>query len=250
MKKFLIILATLVVACTTPTQEVKVRFHTNLIENGSLTRASDHDEILNLITSTYPKITPKVWYSESEKVTIPLNEEVNVRVGSWLFAWECPSITQITPTLLTAYFALTPYMDISTYINITPGVTEYTIPVNVESVAFIWNINEVSKVTHNANNGNLPNTKIDFGVSSANYTAIFLNGCNNSDESILMLRVYPQDESGKVTTFYFSNYYDNWQGNPTYPLTYGHYYVLHPDSVTELDASFSVSLPSWECDLD
>lgn len=252
MKKSLILLATiLVMACNPAPQEQRVRFRTNLIESGELTRASDYGEILSLIESTYPTITPKIWYSDDEKVPITLNQEMTVKVGTWLVAWESPSITVMTEVMGTAYLGLKPYMDISTNVSITPGVTDYTLPVNYQSIAFVWDTSEVSNIYHNGNNGNLPQTKAGFGVYGDHYGVFFLNGGWDSDESILMLQVRPQEGMGKVTNFYFSNYYDEWQGNPCYHLTRGHFFVLHPDSITEVSGvTFGASFDDWVCDLD
>lgn len=252
MKKFLIfLLAVLVVSCTNTPQEQTVRFHTNLIESGELTRSSDYGEIISLIESTYPSINPKIWYSDEEKVPITLNQEMTVKVGTWLVAWDNPGITVMTEVMGTAYFALQPYMDISTNVTITPGVTDYTLPVNYNSIAFVWDSREVSNVYHNGNNGNLPQYKSGFGVNGEHYGVFFLNGGWDSDESILILQVRPQEGMGKVTNFYFSNYYDEWQGHTYYKLTRGHFFVLHPESITEVDGTtFSTSFEDWICDLD
>ena len=252
MKKILTLAAALVVAaCTVPPAEQTVRFHTDLVETGTLTRAADYGEIQTLITSTYPTITPKVWYSETDRVTVPLNQDVNVRVGRWLFAWDPPTIQTMADVMLTAQLALQPYMDISTYVTITPGITEYTLPVDVQSIGFVWDTREVAAVYYNANNGNLPNVKAGFGVYSKNYGVFFLNGGWDSDGSILMLQVRPVDTvAGKVTNFYFSNVYDDWNGNAVYHLQKGHFYVLHPGTVTDITGSFGVSFPDWICDLD
>ena len=252
MKKYLIfLLAVLVMSCTKTPQEQTVRFHTNLIESGELTRSSDYGEIISLIESTYPVINPKIWYSDDEKVPITLNQEMTVKVGTWLIAWESPSIQVMTEVMGTAYFGLKPYMDICTNVTISPGVTDYTLPVNYNSIAFVWDTREVSNIYHNGNNGNLPQSKSGFGVYGEHYGVFFLNGGWDSDESILILQVRPQEGMGKVTNFYFSNYYDEWQGHTCYKLTRGHFFVLHPDSITEVDgALFSTSFEDWICDLD
>lgn len=251
MKKILFLLAVLVAGCTPTPTEQTVRFRTNLVETGSLTRAADYDEIQDLIASTYPTVTPQVWYSETEKVSIPLNTDVTVRVGRWLFAWESPSIMSMADVMITANLALKPYMDISTYVTITPGISEYTLPVDIQSIAFVWDTREISTVYYNNNNANLPQTKAGFGVYSANYGVFFLNGGWDSDESILMLQVRPVDtEIYKNTNFYFSNYYDDWNGKTVHALQKGHFYLLHPDSVTDITGSFGVSFPAWTCGLD
>lgn len=250
MKKSLLLLALLAVACSKPVQEVTVTFTTNLVESGSLTRASDSGEILTLIESTYPVITPKLHYSDDESITIPLDEPVNVRVGYWLCDWHSPTITRMAEAMHYSYFALQPYMEIVQWTDITATETEYTLPVRFCSSAFVYDAREVSKVNYNASNGNLPSTKIGFYTASANYALFFLNWDKDEEDGILMLRVFPLDDSGKVTTFYFSYTYDEWQGNPVHKLEYGHYYVLHPDSVTDIDASFCISFPDWVTDMD
>lgn len=239
-----------ILACTPIAQTTEAVFRTNLIESGSLTRASDHDEILSLIESTYHNIQPKLHYGDDEYVSLPLNTPTNVRVGYWLIDWYCPSITHMADAMHYSYFALKPYMEITHWTNITATESEYTIPVRFCASAFVYDAREVSKVNYNASNGNLPSTKISFNTASANYAMFFLNWEKDEEDGILMLRVFPVDESGKVTTFYFSNTYEEWQGNPVHKLEYAHYYVLHPDSVTDIDASFQLSIPNWECDLD
>jgi len=251
MKKVLILFSILLAsACSRAPMMREVVFHTNLIESGALTRASDHDEILSLIESTYPTIQPKLHYSDDEYVSVPLDSPVNVRLGYWLVDWYSPSITHMSDAMHYSYFALKPYMEITSWTNITATQTEYDLPVRFVSSAFVYDAREVSRVNYNASNGNLPSTKITFNVASANYACFFLNWDKDEEDGILMLRVFPLDDSGKITTFYFSYVYDEWQGNPVHKLEYGHYYVLHPDSVTDVDASFRLSYPEWVCDID
>lgn len=250
MKKFILAIALTLVACNRAPMMQTVVFHTNLVESGSLTRSTDHGEIISLIESTYPTIQPKLYYSDDEYITVPLNTPVNVRVGYWLCRWSSPTITHMAEAMNYSYFALQPYMEITEWMDITPSESDYTLPVKFYSSAFVYDAREVSKVSYNSTGQNLPSTKIGFYTASEHYACFFLNWDKDEEDGILMLRVFPLDDSGKVTTFYFSYTYDEWQGNPVHKLEYGHYYVLHPDSVTDIDASFCISFPDWVTDMD
>ena len=261
MNKFIKIVAALllgvsVLACKKAPETQKVVFHPRIVEGGSVaTRAADHNEILNLIQSTYPTITPKIWYDDdgNDWDYIPLNTPVTVPIGTHLFCWENTNIMHMTDVMYDAYLALEPYMDISVNITIESGVSDYSLPVNFNSVGFVWDTREVSNIYHNGKNGNLPQTKAGFGVYGEHYGIFFLNGSLwGSDDDILMLQVRPQSTytDGKVTTYYFSNRKTEYNGNTVYPLNPGHYYVLHPDALTEIDGTFVLGFPDWVCDLD
>lgn len=245
-----LLLSVALLACSREPAMRTVTFRTNLIESGSLTRSSDHDEIISLIESTYPTIQPKLHYSDDEYISLPLNTPVNVRVGYWLIDWYTPTITHMAEAMHYSYFALQPYMSITKWTDITATQDEYELPVQFYSSAFLYDSREVSKVNYNAVGQNLPSTKIGFYTASAHYACFFLNWDKDEEDGILMLQVHPVDASGKVTTHYFSYAYDEWNGEPVHKLEYGHYYVLHPGEVTDLDASFLVSYPDWVCDLD
>lgn len=250
LRKLTLALCAALLACTQMPQMKEVTFHTNLIESGALTKASDHDEIISLIESTYPTISPKLYYSDDEYVTIPLNTPVNVRVGYWLIKWASPSITHMAEAMNYSYFALQPYMQITQWTDITATQNEYELPVKFYSSAFLYDSREVSKVSYNATGQNLPSTKIGFYTASANYACFFLNWDKDEEDGILMLQVTPVDGKGKVVTHYFSYTQTTYNGEAVHKLEHGHYYVLHPGEVTDIDASFLLSFPDWQCDLD
>lgn len=253
MKRLIFLIAILVVSCSKTPQEISVQFHTNLVESGSLTRSADHDEILSLIESTYPAIRPQLWYGDygGENIYITLNTPTNVKVGNWLCTYSAPNTMTYAETMSQAGFRLSPHMYLEQYVNIVPSVKDYTLEMHFGSCAFLWDSREVTKVMFNGRNENLPSQKVTFGVSGEHYTCVFLTGSYTGDGDILIFQVHPLDETGEVTRFYFSNVYDEWQGNPCHKIENGHYYVLHPTFITEIeDGQFSISFPDWICSME
>ena len=250
MKRFLILLATLVVACSKPAEQ-EVRFVPSLVETGSMTRASDYNEILNLIESTYVTF-PIDLYTNEETNTytrMEFGRTYTVPIGNF----HVKGYNQITVggNFNAKYsLALSPQFYVDTYVDIQYGTTEYPIPVQVRSAAIVIDRSEVSQIQYKGQSGSYIPLSISDLVLSDNYGLFFINGVFSGTLQAA-IKVIPKSGANKETEFIFA-YDEVGTGSAIYgKLESSKFYVLHPNPVTELSGvSFSLNSPTWECGLD
>ena len=253
MKKLLFLLAILFVGCSRAPQEQTVRFHSNLIESGSMTRAADHNEILNLIESTYTMFPVKLYTNEENNqfIQIEFSRQYTVPIGTWRVTGYNSSDITMTGSPTDKYnLGKSPYFYTDSYVTIQYGTTDYALPVEVRAAGIVYDKSEVSKIEYKGRSGSyIQMVDSDF-VFSDNYGLFFING-NFSGTSQVWFRVTPKTGAQKVTEFMLSAQ-EQGSGSAIFGLLEsGKYYVLHPDAITELSGvSFSLNIPSWECALD
>lgn len=250
MKKSFILLL-LAMACTASPQETTVKFVPELVETGSMTRASDRNEILNLIESTYESF-PIDLYTNEETNTytrMEFGRTYTVPVGTFKV------VGYSTPTLIgqpTSNYRLakTPLLYTSSYVTIEYGTVEYALPVEVRSAAIVIDRSEVSKVEFKGQSGSyITMTDSDFNYSD-NYGLFFVNGYIEGQNKVCF-QITPKTGANKVTEFILCAEQVNTGGATYAKLEGGKYYVLHPNPVTEISGvSFSMDIPQWECGLD
>lgn len=250
MKRFLILLATLVVACTKPSEQ-EVRFVPSLVETGSMTRASDYNEILNLIESTYVTFPIDLYTNEATNTytRMEFGKTYTVPIGNF----HVKGYNQITVggNFNAKYsLALSPQFYVDTYVDIQYGTTEYPIPVQVRSAAIVFDRSEVSQIQYKGQSGSYIPLSISDLVLSDNYGLFFINGVFSGTLQAA-IKVIPKSGANKETEFIFA-YDEVGTGSAIYgKLESSKYYVLHPNPVTELSGvSFSLNIPTWECGLD
>ena len=252
MKKVFLLIAMLAaVACAKTPKTQEVVFHPRLVETGSMTRASDHNEILNLIESTYVTF-PVDLYTNEETNTytrMEFGRSYTVPVGTFRVTGYSTPETIGQPTS-NYRLAKTPLFYTSSYVTIQYGTVEYALPVEIRSAAIVIDRNEVSKVEFKGQTGSyITMTDSDFTYSD-NYGVFFINGTIEGQNKVCF-QVTPKTGANKVTEFFLCAVEVS-TGSATYAkLEGGKYYVLHPNPVTELSGvSFSLDIPSWECGLD
>lgn len=252
MKKVFLLIAMLAaVACAKTPKTQEVVFHPRLVETGSMTRASDHNEILNLIESTYVTF-PVDLYTNEETNTytrMEFGRSYTVPVGTFRVTGYSTPETIGQPTS-NYRLAKTPLFYTSSYVTIQYGTVEYALPVEIRSAAIVIDRNEVSKVEFKGQSGSyITMTNSDFTYSD-NYGVFFINGTIEGQNKVCF-QVTPKTGANKVTEFFLCAVEVS-TGSATYAkLEGGKYYVLHPNPVTELSGvSFSLDIPSWECGLD
>lgn len=250
MKKSLILLL-LAMACTASPQEATVKFVPELVETGSMTRASDRNEILNLIESTYESFPIDLYTNEAENqfTRMEFGRTYTVPVGTFkVVGYSTP--TMIGQPTSNYRLAKTPLFYTSSYVTIEYGTVEYALPVEVRSAAIVIDRSEVSKVEFKGQSGSyITMTDSDFTFSD-NYGLFFVNG-NFEGQNRVCFQITPKTGANKVTEFIFCADEISTGGATYAKLEGGKYYVLHPNPVTEIGGvSFSMDIPQWECGLD
>lgn len=253
MKKIFLAIAVMIVACSRAPMEQTVCFHSNLIESGSMTRASDHNEILNLIESTYTMFPVKLYTNESENqfIQMEFGNSYTVPVGTFrVTGYNSNLITMVCAPTSNYRMTKSPWFYTSSSVTIQYGTTDYALPVEVRAAGIVYDKSEVSQIQYMGQSGSyIPFEDSDF-VMSDHYGLIFIDGTFEGTEKV-HLKVVPKTGANKETIFYFAYENLNEPANVYGKLESGKYYVLHPDAVTEIDGvSFSLSIPAWECALD
>ena len=252
MKRILILLATIVVACTKPSEQ-EVRFVPSLVETGSMTRASDYNEILNLIESTYVTFPVKLYTNEADNqfIQMEFGRSYTVPVGTFRVTGYNSNLITMTFQPSSKYrLGKSPWFYTDSNVTIEYGTSEYGLPVEVRSAGIVYDKSEVSKMQVMGQSGSY----IDMGESdfvfSDHYGLFFINGSFSGTEKV-HLKVIPKTGAQKETIFYFAAEDTNEPANIYGKLEGGKFYVLHPNPVTELSGvSFSLNIPTWECGLD
>lgn len=252
MKRVFLLIAMLVtVACSKAPKTQDVVFRASFVETGSMTRATDHDEILNLIGGTYLDFPIDLYTNEAEGIftRMEFGRTYTVPVGTFkVIGYN--ALTPIGQASSKYTVAKNPYLYTSSYVTIQYGTQEYALPVEIRSAAIVIDRSEVSQVAYKDNNGSyttLVNSNLNL---SDNYAVFFVNGYFSGGDRVY-LQVTPKTGANKVTEFIFCADQVNTGGSTYAHLEGGKYYVLHPNPVTELSGiSFSLNIPAWECGLD
>ena len=247
-KKLSLALYAALLACTPVQQTQEVTFHARLVEARSMTRATNHDEVLELIESTFPTVRPTLYYDDNTSVNIELGQAYMLKIGTWNVQYANNPNT-MDEVLEDSRLTLEPVFTVNTDVTIQYGVSVYELPVEINSVAFVYQIDEVERVYYLGKNSATPSTRLNFGVSSANYCVFFMSG-NPAYDEIFEILVNPSDPSKKATTFRFSFTREMYNGQPLIKLQNGTYYVLHPEGVSEVSGSFNANIPAWTCGLE
>ena len=250
MKKLLLILAIALVSCSRTPMEQTVRFHSNLIESGSMTRATDHNEILNLIESTYTMFPVKLYTDEQNNqfTQMEFGRSYTVPIGTFrVTGYNSSLINMLCQPSDNYTITKSPWFYTDSYVAIQYGTTEYALPVEVMAVGIVYDKSEVSQVQYQGRSGSyIPFNSSDFAMSD-NYGLIFINGSFSGTEKV-HLKVIPKSGANKETIFYFAVENNNEPANVYGKLEGGKYFILHPDAVTEIGGvSFSLCIPAWEC---
>ena len=252
MKRFLLLLATLVVACSKPAEQ-EVRFVPSIVETGSMTRASDYNEILNLIESTYVTFPIDLYTNEATNTytRMEFGRTYTVPIGTFkVIGYNSNLITMTGKPTSNYSLAKAPSFYTESYVTIEYGTQEYALPVEVRSAAIVIDRSEVYQIAFKGQTGSyITMTDSDFTFSD-NYAVFFVNGYFEGQNQVCF-QVTPKTGANKVTEFIFcANQIST--GGATYAhLEGGKFYVLHPNPVTELSGvSFSLNIPTWECGLD
>lgn len=252
MKRILILLATIVVACTKPSEQ-EVRFVPSIVETGSMTRASDYNEILNLIESTYVTF-PIDLYTNEETNTFTRMEfgrTYTVPIGTFkVIGYNSNLITMTGKPTSNYSLAKSPSFYTESYVDIQYGTTEYALPIEVRSAAIVFDRSEVGQIQYKGISGSYITISNSDLVFSDNYGLFFVNGYFQGKNQVA-IKIVPKSGANKETEFVLS-YEEVGTGSATWgKLEGGKFYVLHPNPVTELSGvSFSLNIPTWECGLD
>jgi len=254
MKKFILILLSFaLMACSRNPLEQVVTFHTDLLESGSMTRASDHNEILSLIESTYTMFPVDLYTNEenNEFIRMEFGRSYTVPVGTFrVTGYNSNLITMIAAPTSKYRFGKSPFFYVNTEVTIQFGISDYTLPVEVRSVGILYDKSEVSQIQYQGQSGGYITFDEEDFVLSSHYGLIFINGVFQGTDKV-HLKVIPKTGAMKETIFYFAYENNNEPANIYGKLEGGKYYVIHPNAVEELDGiSFSLGVPSWECGFD
>lgn len=249
MKKTLLLISMLAaISCAKTPKTQEVVFHPRFVESGSMARATNHDEVLELIESTFPAVRPTLYYDDNTSVSIELGRSYMLKVGTWNVRYENAPNT-MDEVLEDSRLTLEPVFSVNSDVTIQYGVSVYELPVEICSVAFVYQIDEVERVYYLGKNSATPSTRLNFGVSGAHYCVFFMSGDPAYDE-IFEILVNPSDPSKKATTLRFSFTREMYNGEPLIKLKNGTYYVLHPEGISEVSGSFSTVIPAWTCGLE
>lgn len=251
MKKILLLLA-LCVACSKPAEQ-EVRFVPSLVETGSMTRASDYNEILNLIESTYVTFPIDLYTNEATNTytRMEFGRTYTVPVGRFKVIGYNSNLITMTGNPNDKYsLAKSPFFYTESYVDIQYGTQEYALPVQVRSAAIVFDRSEVSQIQYKGRSGSYITISNSDLVLSDNYGLFFVNGYFQGTYQVA-IKIFPKTGANKETEFVLS-YEEVGTGSATWgKLDFGKYYVLHPNPVTELSGvSFSLSIPTWECGMD
>lgn len=252
MKKALFLLAAIVCGCTQSQlpQEQKVTFHRDLVESGSMTRATaqEHNEIKTLIASTYKSFPLELYIDDNTVINIEFGGTYTIPIGTW---YVTGSTTIQTLGQVTSSYTLaeSPTLLVDTEVDIQWGVTDYSLPTEVKAAGILYNLEEVSEIQFKEF-GTDTYKKVNTTVFSDHYGLFFINGYFNNTTAAY-LKVIPTDGPKEETTFRFSTEYANEESVISVNLASGKYYILHPNAVTEIDGiSFHLDTPDWECGLE
>ena len=252
MKKSLILLL-LAMACTSSPQEATVKFVPELVETGSMTRATDHNEILQLIESTYTMFPVKLYTNEADNqfIQMEFGRSYTVPVGTFRVTGYNSNLIQMTFQPSSKYrLGKSPWFYTDSYVTIQYGTTEYGLPVEIRSAGVVYDRSEVSKLQVMGQSGSYIDMSDDDFVLSDHYGLCFINGSFSGTEKV-HIKVIPKTGANKETVFYFAAENNNEPANIYAPLEGGKYFVLHPDAVTELSGiTFSLDVPTWECAME
>lgn len=252
MKRFLPLLATLVVACSKPAEQ-EVRFVPSIVETGSMTRASDYNEILNLIESTYVTFPIDLYTNEATNTftRMEFGKTYTVPIGTFKVIGYNSNLITMTGNPTSNYsLAKSPSFYTESYVDIQYGTTEYALPIEVRSAAIVFDRSEVSQIQYKGISGSYITISNSDLVLSDNYGLFFVNGYFQGTQQVA-IKIVPKSGANKETEFVLS-YEEVGTGSATWgKLEGGKFYVLHPNPVTELSGvSFSLNIPTWECGLD
>ena len=255
MRRIFPILALLcVVSCNKqadiPAQQ-EVTFGAHLVDASSMTRAVNHSEVLSYLQTLQPSnVSPRFYKDGDRSVTkyVPLGQAVTMDVGHYEVEWEnSPKFVIQTPSDASG-FSTTPKYRIATEVEIVPGVTEYSLPVGIDAAGFVVDYGEVASVrvqnlaSSMADASSAFVNRGDFGISF--FSGEFADNC-------ITVQVRPVDTTaGAAVTYRFSWDGADYKGNPTYKMEPGKYYVLHPDTVTELEGLFALEFAEWTCGME
>lgn len=251
LKKLSLALYAALLACTPVQKMQEVTFHAQLVETGSMTRATDHNEILDLIESTYVSF-PVDLYTNEETNTytrMEFGRSYTVPIGTFRVTGY-NSLTAIGAPTSKYTLAKAPSFYTNSYVTIQYGTQEYALPVEVRSAAIVIDRSEVYKVEFMGQTGSyITMTDSDFTFSD-NYAVFFVNGYFEGQDRV-RFQVTPKTGANKVTEFVLCADQVNTGGSIYAKLEGGKYYLLHPNPVTELSGvSFSMNIPAWECGLE
>ena len=252
MKKLLLALAVVLAsACSRAPLTQEVVFRRDLVETGRMTRASDHDEILGLIESTYVTFPIDLYTNEATNTftRMEFGRSYTVPVGTFRVTGY-NMIDAVGQPSSSYTIAKAPSFYTESYVTIEYGTREYAVPVQIMSAAVVIDRSEVHQVAFMDQSGyyvTVGNSGLTF---SDNYAVFFVNGNFRGGERVY-IQVTPKTGANKVTEFIFCADQVGTGGSTYAHLEMGKYYVLHPNPVTELSGiSFSMSIPAWECALD
>lgn len=248
-----VLLGLLLGSCSKPKEQKmqEVRFYANCIETGSMTRATDHNEILNLIESTYSAFPVDLYTNEATNTytRMELGRSYTVPVGTFkVTGYSTP--TTIGQPSSRYRLAKTPLFYTDSYVAIEYGTYEYFLPTEVRAAAIVIDPSEVHQLQFMGQTGSyITMTDSDF-TTSEHYAVFFVNGIFSGTEKV-GFKVIPKTGANKETEFMFAADQIS-TGAATYvKLEMGKYYVLHPNPVTEISGvSFSLDIPTWECGLE
>lgn len=245
------LLTVLTFACSKTPKQQDVVFTPNLIESGSMTRATDHNEILSMIESTYTSFAIELYTNEETNTftRMEFGRTYTVPIGTFRVTGQ-NSITATGNPNSKFSLAKSPSFYTNTYVTIQYGTYEYPIPVEVRSAAVVFDRSEVSQIQYKGQSGSYITISNSDLVLSDNYGLFFINGYFEGDNRVY-IKLIPKTGANKETEFILCPI-EIGTGSATYgKLEFSKYYVLHPNPVTELSGvSFSLSIPSWECGMD
>jgi len=252
--KFFSLLAMLtILSCAKPVQEQEVSFHAKYIECGSMTRATDHNEILQTIESTYTMFPVKLYTNEADNqfIQMEFGRSYTVPVGTFRVTGYNSNLITMTFQPSSKYrLGKSPWFYTDSNVTIQYGTTDYCLPVEVRSAGVVFDRSEVSKLQVMGQSGSYIDMSDDDFVLSEHYGLFFINGSFSGTEKV-HIKVIPKTGANKETVFYFAAENDNEPANIYAPLEGGKYFVLHPDAVTELSGiTFSLGVPTWECAME
>ena len=214
-----------------------------------MTRATDHNEILNLIESTYTLFPFNLYTDEANNIftRMEFGRSYTVPIGTWKVTGYNSNLIEMVAQPSTNYkLTKSPWFYTSSYVTIQYGTTDYALPVEVRAAAIVYDRSEVQQIQYMGQSGSfIPMVDSDF-VFSDNYGVVFINGSFNGTEKV-QFKLIPKSGANKETTFMFS-YETQSSGSAVFgKLDFGKYYVIHPDAITELSGvSFSLNIPAWE----
>jgi hypothetical protein len=252
MKKIVLFLSALaLLACARTPLTQEVTFKPTLVETGSMTRATNHSEILDLIESTYTPFAVDLYTNEeaNQFIKMEFGRTYTVPIGTFKVTGY-NSITQTGSTSGKYTIGKSPSFYTQSYVTIEYGTQEYAIPIEVRSAAIVIDLSEVYQVAVKGKSGSYITFQNSDFVYSDHYGVFFINGYFSGADRVEIM-VMPKTGANKETEFILCADSVNTGGSTYAQLEMGKYYVLHPNPITELSGvSFSMDIPNWECGLD